>query len=179
MPVGPVEPDSLLKVGHIQSPYGIKGWVWVHALTDPTDNVFGYAPWYLCRAGRFELAEVAEWRVQGKGLVARLKGSDDRNAVEGLRGVEIWVPKSCLPELAGDDYYWSDLEDLAVYNTEGVFFGQVFGMMETGSNDVLVVRACEGSIDKQERLIPGLPGQVVKQVDQTAHRITVDWDADF
>jgi len=171
--------DSLLKVGHLMSPYGIKGWVWVHALTEPLGNVFDYGPWYLCKAGRFELTEVAEWREQGKGVVARLKGCDDRNAVEGLRGVEIWVPKSALPELQDDDFYWSELEDLAVYNTEGIFLGQVHGMMETGANDVLVVRGCEGSIDRQERLIPWLPEQVIKSVDQDARRITVEWDADF
>jgi len=175
----PVAAETLLKVGHINSPYGIKGWVWVHALTDPLSNIFEYGPWYLRLAGRFEATEVLEWREQGKGVVARLKGCDDRNAVEGLRGVEIWVPKSALPELGEDDFYWSDLEDLEVYNTEGVFFGQVHGMMETGSNDVLVVRPCAGSVDGQERLIPWLPEQVIQKVDMAARRITVDWDADF
>jgi len=175
----PVSADNLLKVGHLSTPYGIKGWVWVHSLTEPMGNVFEYGPWYLCRAGRFEQAEVAEWRTQGKGVVARLKGCDDRNAVEGLRNVEVWVPKDVLPVLGDDDFYWSELQDLDVYNTEGAYFGQVHGMMETGSNDVLVVRACAGSIDSQERLIPWLPEQVVKNVDKAARRITVDWDADF
>jgi 16S rRNA processing protein RimM len=171
--------DSLLKIGHINSPYGIKGWVWVFANTEPLANVFAYQPWYIRRAGRLEPAEVAEWREQGKGVVARLKGCDDRNDVESLRGVEIYVPKAALPELDDGDYYWSDLEDLEVWTVAGVFLGRVFGMMETGANDVLVVRACEGSIDSQERLIPWLPEQVVNRVDQTTRRITVDWDPDF
>lgn len=175
----PVDPGTLLKVGHINSPYGIKGWVWVYALTEPMSNVFEYGPWYLRKAGRFEETEVLEWREQGKGVVARLKGCDDRNAVEGLRGVEIWVPKAALPELEGDDFYWSELEDLQVWTEAGQFLGKVYGMMETGANDVLVVRGCEGSLDRQERLIPWLPEQVVRKVDRAAGRITVDWDPEF
>lgn len=174
-----VSAESLIKVGHVNSPYGIKGWVWVHSLTDPLANMFDYQPWYLCRAGRFEPVEVAEWREQGKGLVVRFQGCDDRNAIEGLRGVEIWVPKSALPVLEDGDYYWSELEDLAVVTLKGELLGRVQAMMETGSNDVLVVRACEGSVDRQERLLPWLPGQVVQQVDKAAGRIVVDWDVDF
>lgn len=175
----PVSPETLLKVGHINSPYGIKGWVWVFALTEPLSNIFAYSPWYIRRGGRFEAVDVADWREQGKGVVARLKGCDDRNGAEDLRNIEIYVPKDALPELDDGDYYWSDLEDQDVWTVSGVFLGRVHGMMETGSNDVLVVKPCEGSIDRQERLIPWLPEQVVTRVDQTTRRITVDWDPDF
>lgn len=175
----PLAPDALLQVGQINSPYGVKGWVWVYALTEPMDNIFAYTPWYLRRGGRFEAVEVAEWRRQGKGVVARLKGCDDRNAVELLNGVEIWVPKDILPVLGDGDYYWSELLDMDVWTDAGVFLGRVHSMMETGANDVLVVQGCEGSIDRQERLIPWLPDQVVTGVDRTLRRITVDWDPEF
>jgi 16S rRNA processing protein RimM len=52
-------------------------------------------------------------------------------------------------------------------------------MMETGANDVLAVKQCDGSIDDQERLIPWLPDQVVKHVDIEAGFIQVDWPVDF
>ncbi|MFO1374129.1 MAG: ribosome maturation factor RimM, partial [Agitococcus sp.] len=57
--------------------------------------------------------------------------------------------------------------------------GQVYSLMETGANDVLVVRACAGSIDSQERLIPWIPEQVVTAVDIVNRRLVVDWDIDF
>lgn len=175
----PVSPESLLKVGHLSTPYGIKGWVWVFALTEPLSNVFEYRPWYLRRAHGYEPVEVLEWREQGKGIVARLKGCDDRNAAELLRNVEVWVPKDSLPELDEDEFYWSDLEDLDVWTAAGVFLGRVHAIMETGANDVLVVRGCEGSLDRQERLIPWVPEQVILDVDPEVGRITVDWDPDF
>lgn len=58
--------------------------------------------------------------------------------------------------------------------------GTVAEMMETGSNDVLVVRASQkDAFGKQERLIPFLYEQVVKRVDLTTKTIEVDWDAGF
>ena len=51
--------------------------------------------------------------------------------------------------------------------------------MATGANDVLVVRACEGSIDRRERLIPWLQGDVVRSVDLAAGRVEVAWDPEF
>ena len=56
--------------------------------------------------------------------------------------------------------------------------GEVDHLIETGANDVLVVRACEGSIDDRERLIPYLPGDVVTRVDPEQGVIEVDWYID-
>jgi 16S rRNA processing protein RimM len=122
---------------------------------------------------------VSEWREQGKGLVMRLDGVIDRNGAESLKGLALWVNKSCLPELQEGDYYWSDLLDLSVFLEDGRLLGQVHSLMETGSNDVLVVRAASGSMDARERLIPWLPDRVVKQVDLAGRRIIVDWDPEF
>ena len=66
-----------------------------------------------------------------------------------------------------------------VWTMDGQLLGRVDSMMETGANDVLVVKPATGSIDKTERLIPWLPEQVVKSVDIANQRITVDWDIDF
>ena len=52
-------------------------------------------------------------------------------------------------------------------------------LLETGSNDVLVVHATADSIDQRERLIPYLPDQVVQQVDLKGSRMVVDWDPEF
>lgn len=178
-PVSGVAEAGLLAMGHISTAYGLKGWVWVHARTDPISNIFGYQPWYLKTREGFRPVKVLEWRPQGKGLVARLDLAPDRTAAEALKNLEIWVPKSALPELEEGDYYWSDLVDLEVRTEAGLVLGVVDGLMETGSNDVVVVKAAKGSIDGRERVIPWLPGTVVKKVDLVGRLITVDWDPEF
>jgi len=171
--------EERIAVGRVHAAYGIKGWVWVYSLTDPMSNIFAYQPWYICHRGQWQEVTVEDWREQGKGLVALLPDCADRNAAEALAGAEIWVAKSKLPVLSEGDYYWSDLQDLQVWTVDGQLLGQVHSLMETGANDVLVVRGCAGSVDQRERLIPWLPDHVVLTVDLTNKRLTVDWDADF
>lgn len=52
-------------------------------------------------------------------------------------------------------------------------------MMETGSNDVLVIKAnLKDAFGIKERLVPFLDGQVIK-VDLATRTIEVDWDHGF
>ena len=60
-------------------------------------------------------------------------------------------------------------------DAERVLLGRVDHLLETGANDVLVVKASEGSIDERERLIPYLPEDVVVSVDLAHQRMEVDW----
>ena len=113
-------------------------------------------------------------------IIVKLKGVDDREAAQTLANVEIGVDLSVFPELEEGDYYWHDLIGCSVVNLEGYTMGTVTEMMETGSNDVLVVKAnTKDAFGKQERLIPFLYEQVVKRVDLTTKTIEVDWDAGF
>ena len=80
------------------------------------------------------------------------------------------------------EFYWHQLEGLEVFTVDGECLGKVHHLLETGSNDVLVVHATASSIDQRERLIPylpDLPDQVVKGVDLENSRIVVDWDPEF
>lgn len=171
--------ESLVQVGHVHTPYGIKGWVWVMSRTEPIANIFDYGPWFVERGGVWQAVELNAGRAQGKGLVAHFAGCDDRNGAEALHGSTIWVPKTSLPTLDEDDYFWSELIDMQVITEQNVLLGRVQAMMETGANDVIVVRACEGSVDAEERLLPWLPGRVIRFVDRVQKRITVDWDPSY
>ena len=94
-------------------------------------------------------------------------------------GSEILVERTNLPELDQDDYYWHQLVGLQVSNLSNQCLGEVDYLLETGSNDVLVVKPTANSIDDSERLVPYLYGQTVKGVDLDKQSILVDWDSDF
>lgn len=174
--------SNLIDVGKVSAPHGIKGWVKIHSQTEPAANIFTYQPWYLKTKHGIKPVELLEWRTQGKGFVARIKGIDDRNQAELLCPVGIAIEKSLLPELASGDYYWHQLQVCRVTSVfEGKSFdlGQVARILPTGANDVLVVQGDESSIDQQERLIPYVPDQFVTAIDLETKTITVDWDPDF
>ena len=166
-------------IGRITSVFGVKGWLKVFSYTDPKEGILNYRDWTLVQDGKRIPARLEEGRRQGQGIVVRLKGIDDRDLANRYCGAEIRVATAELPELPEGEFYWHQLEGLEVVTVEGECLGKVYHLMETGSNDVLVVRATAGSIDQRERLIPYLPDQVLKEVDLGASRIVVDWDPEF
>lgn len=161
--------ERLLVLGRISGVYGVRGWVRVFSETEPRDNILRYSPWLVDGAP----CAVAEGRVHGKGLVVRLAGCDDRDQAAALVGREIAVRRDQLPPPRPDEFYWADLEGLAVETVAGVALGRVSHLFATGANDVLVVSG------ERERLLPFVWDAVVRDVDFAAGRIEVDWDPDF
>ncbi|WP_207905806.1 ribosome maturation factor RimM [Aestuariirhabdus litorea] len=174
-------------LGRITTVYGVKGWVKVHSYTEPMDNILDYPQWTLKQQGRLQTVEIDQARRHGKGLVVHLKGCEDREIARTYTGSEILVERSQLPELEAGEYYWHQLQGLKVLvdseaesgRADALLLGKVAQLMETGANDVLVVRACKGSIDERERLVPYLQDQVVKEVNLDEGFIRVDWDPEF
>jgi len=176
-------PQGRVIIAKITAVYGVKGWVKIHSFTDPLSNFFGYSDVYFCKSGKWQRAEFDECRPHGKGIVGHLVGVDGRDAAAAFCGLELAVAGDALPALEEDDFYWHQLIGLKV-NTllpsgESCLLGEVDHLLETGANDVLVVRKCAGSIDDKERLIPYVPGQFVKDIDLDAKVISVDWDPEF
>lgn len=168
--------DSHIQVGHIQGVFGIKGWLKVFSHCRPKEQILNYANWQLRSPSGEMVYEIQEGKVHSNGIVVKFQSISDRTQAELLKGSEIWVAKNQLLDLQEGEYYWFQLEGLTVVTLDGKALGQVEKMMETGANDVLVVRE-EGS--KEEILIPYVREQVVKRVDLQQKTITVDWQKDY
>ncbi|MDG9921946.1 MULTISPECIES: ribosome maturation factor RimM [unclassified Pseudomonas] len=170
--------EDLIVLGKITSVHGVRGEVKIYSFTDPIDNLLDYSPWTLKREGEVKQVELVSGRLQGKVLVAKLKGLDDREVARTFAGFDICVPRALLPELDDGEFYWHQLEGLKVIDLQGQLFGRLDHLLETGANDVMVVKPCPGSLDDRERLLP-YTEQCVQQVDLAAGEMRVDWDADF
>ena len=77
------------------------------------------------------------------------------------------------------EFYWHQLEGLKVINQHDQLFGRVSHLLETGANDVLVIKADSESIDDRERLIPYLMDSVIREIDLENETIQVDWEAEY
>jgi 16S rRNA processing protein RimM len=158
-------------LGYVSAVHGIKGWVKVHSWTRPMEAILEYRPWLLGEEKR--PVKIVDGRKQGKGLAVLLPGFEDREQAATLVGTQIFVGRDQLPPAGKNEYYWSDLEGLEVKTTKGELLGRVEKLMETGANDVLVVRG------DRERLVPFIQGQYVTRVDLEEGLIVVDWDPEF
>lgn len=160
-------------LGRISGFFGVRGWVRVHSYTDPREAILEYPNWLIETAGKWRSMAVAEGKPHGKTIIARLEGVEDRDAAAGLIQASIGVARSEMPTPGEGEYYWSDLEGLIVENENGEMIGMVAHLIETGANDVLVVRK-----EEQEILVPFVTGDVIKDVDLTTGVIKVDWEWD-
>ncbi|KXJ45701.1 MAG: ribosome maturation factor RimM [Cycloclasticus sp.] len=162
-----------LKLGNISGVFGVKGWLKVYANTDKKENILSYQPWYIERNKVRQAVKLKAGKPHGKTIIVQLDGVDDRNEAELWVGSDIYMKSDQLPKLSKGEYYWSDLIGLQVVSTNGEEFGVIDQMLETGANDVIVVKG------DRERLIPYVTEQVVKSVDLDKQQMIVDWDADF
>lgn len=165
---------KLVTLGRVTGALGLQGWIKVHSDTMPRENIASYGRLLLNRGDGWEHWKLSNGRRQGKHVVLKLKGCNDRNEAESLVGAQIAIERDRLPDLgAPGDYYWTDLQGLEVETVGGEPLGVLDHLFETGSNDVMVVRG------ERERLIPFIWGQVVHEVDLDDGFIRVDWDPEF
>ena len=170
---------AVVPVGTVGRAHGVRGWVRVRSDMDPPEDLLRHRTWLLERAGRWAPVAVRSARTHGNAFVARLEGVEDRDAAAALAGVCLGLPRDALPVLDDGQYYWVDLIGLEVLDEAGASLGVVRKMIETGANDVMVVRPrippSPARAPGPDRIIPFLTGDVVREVDLDAGRIRVSW----
>jgi len=159
-------------LGRVSALFGVRGWVKVFSYTEPRDALLQYKELLIGREGIWQPAELVEGQQHGKSVIALFRGFDDRDEAAALIGAELGVHRDNLPEPGDGQYYWSDLIGLKVVHRDGTELGTIDEMLETGANDVMVVKG------KVERLIPFVRDEIVINVDLSEGRVDVDWEWD-
>jgi 16S rRNA processing protein RimM len=164
-----VEPAKAKRIllGRIAGAHGIRGEVVIHSYAAAPEDVGAYGP--LMDASGARSFEIASARVTAKGVVARLKGVDDRNAADALKGVELYVARHKLPAAAEGEYYHADLIGLAAVDAEGKAIGEIVAVSNFGAGDLIEIRLVGSS---KTELVPFTDANVL-EVDLAARRIVV------
>jgi len=161
-----------IELGRIGSPYGVLGWVHIQSFTEPVEAVLDYPVWALRQGPGLQTSHrLAEGRIQGRGLVARLEGIADRDAAALMRGAMIEVRRSALPPPGKREYYRGDLVGFVASNLEGVELGRLDHFVDGPTGAVMVVA---GTV---EYWIPAIP-QYLRKVDLERRVLSVDWPVD-
>jgi 16S rRNA processing protein RimM len=107
-------------------------------------------------------------RVHGNGLLVRLRGVDTPEEVGKYRNQWVYVKASDVPPLPEGKHYQYEMIDLDVVDENGNPLGRLVEILETGANDVYVVRDDSG----KEILLPAIPS-VILNVDMTQRTMKV------
>ena len=128
----------------IAGAHGIRGEVRLKLFTDDAQNLARHARFDA--GGRAILLTAVRADKPGT-AIARIKGVDDRNAAEAMRGLTLAVPRTELPELAEGEYYVADYIGMAVFDDTGTAVGTVKSIENYGASDILdIARAAGGSV---------------------------------
>jgi 16S rRNA processing protein RimM len=162
------DPASLIELGAIGAPFGVRGWVKLRSFTDPPERLLQHRSLQIGLRGAWATYRIESSGRSGGQLTAKLVGVDDRDQAQALRGGKVCVPRSELPRRDDKDFYRSDLIGCEVVNLAGVRLGLVQHFVETPAHALMVVRG------EREYWVPAVP-QHLRKVDLQARRVVVDW----
>ena len=156
--------NDRLTVAIVLKPQGIRGEIKVKAMTDSADDLNAFKS-VLIDGADYSVLSV---RTQGEFAFLSLKGIADRNGAELLRGKEVEVERTALPELPDGRYYIADLIGCIVVNERGEVLGTVEDVTPA-KTDIFTLRRD----DKKTLMFPSADG-VILTVDRENKKITVN-----
>ncbi len=168
--------QSMVLLGRVLAPYGVKGWVKVEPFSESPETLRLISEWRLGKgdpSGAWLAVHVAESAEHSGNIVARFDGCLDRDAALEFRGMGIAVAKDKLPPVKPGEFYLADLVGLEVVNAQGEGLGQIASLFSNGAHEILRVER-----DGKERLLPFVPA-IVQNVDVQAGVVRVDWQSDW
>ncbi len=163
-PPRPEPREGYIAVGYILGAHGLEGELKVDSLSDNPDR-FRIGAVLQASEG---LVTVRSLRTHRGALLLRFEGIDTREQAEDLRGMLLEIPDADLGPLDADEYYRFQLIGLEVHDTEGNVLGTLEEVLETGANDVYIVRD-----DESELLVPAIES-VVTDVNVSAGTMVID-----
>ena len=162
----PGSPDGepvYLAVGFLRRPHGVRGEIIMDLHTDFPERL---------RSGRtlfvgeeFKPMSLSGARPHAKGMLVKFKGVETPEDAGQFRNQFVYVRASDVPSLPEGKIYQHELFGFEVLDDSGNSLGELVEIIETGANDVYVVRNESG----KEILLPAIPS-VVLETD-TARRV--------
>ncbi len=156
---------GIILIGKVIGVHGLKGVCKVYSYAE-SSSFFKAGDTILLRDTRgLEKTYKISWIKPHKQHVVlmSLEGIENCDQAESLSGAELLLNKEQLPEPEENAYYWNDIIGLSVYNSDSKCLGKIESIIQTGSNDVYVVKNRDITGD-HEILIPALEA-VVLEID--------------
>ena len=161
-----VDDQDILAVGRVLRPHGIRGELLVDPYSETIRSIEAGSQVFIGSPDNPHT--VLSIRSHRSHLILRIEGSEDREAAEAFRGSELLIPMQSAEPLPEGVYYRWQILGLAVVELDGQHLGKVADILETGANDVYIVRG-DGP---RELLLPAIES-VILEVDLDQGRLLV------
>ena len=173
--MSPVSPENLLLVGKVMRPHGLGGLLRIYSYAQAVETFLKADSIFLkLDPEEFREHSVVSLKTHRNAHLLKLEGLDSLEDAEMCRGAEILIRKDSLDPKDEEEYFWFELMGLEVYLENGRYMGVLKDILNTGSNDIYIVRK-----GKKEILIPALY-DVIKKIDlESSKMIVVDMEGLF
>ena len=158
----------LIALGAIMGAHGVQGELRVKPYNEHSDLLPSLSTITLRQGEITRVCEVSSVRLGSKVLIFGLEGVTTPEQAKALYGAELCVPRSALPKLAPDEFYFVDLPGLAVVSADDREVGRVEGVLEYPASSVLRVSTPKGMLE-----VPMIAPYLVS-VDVEQGRVRVD-----
>ena len=157
--------EPTVVVGTITKAHGLRGEVAVQVRSDNPDRFSVGSGMLLPDGGTLTVSSVHQ---HGRVLLVGFAEVTDRTSAESLRGTDLSVPESWLPDLADGEYWPFQLQGCDVITDADRVLGTLVDVIPNPANDLWVARDEDGS----ETLVPAIR-DVIVGVDLDARRVVV------
>jgi 16S rRNA processing protein RimM len=134
--------ERRIALAAVAGAHGVKGEVRLKLFSDSSESLKRHDRLFVGGCER----RLLSLRDSGKAAVARIEGVADRAAAEALRGSLVEVPRSALPPLAEDEFYYADVIGLPVVDGGGNCIGSVVAVENYGAGDLLEIALADGKL---------------------------------
>lgn len=155
-----------IAVAKLRRPHGLHGEALVAVLTDFPERLEPGKK--LLLGNKHKAVTIKSSRHHNKGLLLAFDEFATPEELGAYRNQLLFVRPEELPELEDDEYYYHQLIGMEVWEENGDSLGTLAEIIETGANDVFVVRK-EG---RKDLLLPGI-SEVLKDIDLDQRRVEV------
>ena len=163
-----VSSENMLLIGKVIRPHGLNGLLRILSYAQ-SEKTFLNAGTVLLKSDKTGTAEfkIISIKAHKNAFLMKLKEISSLEDAEKYRGAEILIKKDTLKRENDDEYYLFELIGINVYLESGRFIGILREIINTGSNDIYIVKK-----DDKEFLIPALTW-IVLEVDLINKRMTI------
>lgn len=162
-----MQDSEKILIAKIQAHQGLNGWLKIYSYSESIEKFSKYKYFFVLNNKKYIRLDVEDFLIN-KSVKIKFEKFNSREDSNDYIGKDIYISKDQLDKLKENQFYWNDLIGLNVYLDNEEKIGVVTDMIETGSNDVLVIKGDD------EILIPYIFGESVKNVIIEENKIIID-----
>ena len=160
--------EDMLQVGVLTSTHGVRGEMKVFPMTDDVKR-FKKNKNYILQTSKGNMeVKVESAKFFKQFVILKFEGFNSIDDIAPYKNCGLFVTRENAVKCAKDEYFIADLIGLSVCEEDGNEIGTLTDVIQTGANDVYVVKTSEG----KEHLFPAIK-ECVRSIDMSEQKLIV------